>query len=192
MNVLVILGHQHPGSFCHAIAETAMEELRAAGHDVVFHDLYAERFDPILPHDEIPRDSSLDPVVAQHCREVAAADGYLIVHPNWWAMPPAILKGWIDRVWRQGVIYRFGPGGVESLVAGRKAVVFTTSNTPRDDELRLFGDPLENLWKACIFNFVGIHDFVRRNFESIIMSTLEQRKAWLEEVRRIVRERFPA
>jgi len=107
-------------------------------------------------------------------------------------MPPAILKGWIDRVWRQGVIYRFGPGGVESLVAGRKAVVFTTSNTPRDDELRLFGDPLENLWKACIFNFVGIHDFVRRNFESIIMSTLEQRKAWLEEVRRIVRERFPA
>jgi len=192
MNVLVILGHQHPGSFCHAIAETAMEELRAAGHDVVFHDLYAERFDPILPHDEIPRDSSLDPVVAQHCREVAAADGYLIVHPNWWAMPPAILKGWIDRVWRQGVIYRFGPGGVESLVAGRKAVVFTTSNTPRDDELRLFGDPLENLWKACIFNFVGIHDFVRRNFESIIMSTLEQRKAWLEAVRRIVRERFPA
>ncbi len=192
MNVLVILGHQHPGSFCHAIAETAMEELRVAGHDVVFHDLYAERFDPILPHDEIPRDSSLDPVVAQHCREVAAADGYLIVHPNWWAMPPAILKGWIDRVWRQGVIYRFGPGGVESLVAGRKAVVFTTSNTPRDDELRLFGDPLENLWKACIFNFVGIHDFVRRNFESIIMSTLEQRKAWLEEVRRIVRERFPA
>ena len=192
MNILAILGHQHPGSFCHAIADTAIEELKKAGHEVVFHDLYAEHFDPILPHDEIPRGSSLDPVVAQHCREVTAADGYLVVHPNWWAMPPAILKGWIDRVWRQGVIYRFGPNGVESLVAGRKALVFTTSNTPREDELRLFGDPLENLWKACIFNFVGIHDYARRNFESVIMSTPEQRTAWLEDVRTLVRERFPA
>ncbi len=190
MNVFVLIGHQNPGSFCHAIAATAIEELKAAGHEVVYHDLYAEKFDPILPNDEIARDSSLDPVVAQHCREVTAADGYLIVHPNWWAMPPAILKGWIDRVWRQGVIYRFGPAGVESLVAGRRAVVFTTSNTPREDELRLFGDPLENLWKACIFNFCGVEDFTRRNFESIIMSTPEQRRAWLDEVRSIVRHRF--
>ncbi|MEN6405790.1 MAG: NAD(P)H-dependent oxidoreductase [Thermoguttaceae bacterium] len=190
MNVFVLIGHQRPGSFCHAIADAAVEQLHALGHDVIFHDLYAERFDPILPDSEIPRGSSLDPIVAQHCREVTAADAYLIVHPNWWAMPPAILKGWIDRVWRQGVIYRFGPAGVESLVAGRKAVVFTTSNTPREDELRMFGDPLENRWKACVFNFVGIHDFVRRNFESIIMSTPEQRQAWLQEVRTIVRERF--
>jgi len=191
MNILAILGHQHPGSYCHAIADTAIDELKKAGHEVIFHDLYAEHFDPILPHEEIPRGSSLDPVVAQHCREVTAADGYLIVHPNWWAMPPAILKGWIDRVWRQGVIYRFGPNGVESLVAGRKALVFTTSNTPREDELRMFGDPLENLWKTCIFNFVGIHDYARRNFESIIMSTPEQRAAWLDDVRTLVRERFP-
>jgi NAD(P)H dehydrogenase (quinone) len=192
MNVFVLLGHQNPGSFCHAIAAAAMEELKAAGHEVIYHDLYAERFDPILPHDEIPRHSSLDPIVAQHCREVTAADAYLVVHPNWWAMPPAILKGWIDRVWRQGVIYRFGPDGVESLVAGRRAVVFTTSNTPRDDELRLFGDPLENLWKACVFGFCGIDDFYRRNFESIIMSTPADRRHWLDEVRTIVRQRFPA
>jgi NAD(P)H dehydrogenase (quinone) len=192
MNIYVLIGHQRQGSFCHAIAAAAVEELKAAGHDVVYHDLYAEGFDPILPDEEIPKGSSLDPIVAQHCREVTAADGYLVVHPNWWAMPLAILKGWIDRVWRQGVIYRFGPNGVESLVAGRRAVVFTTSNTPRDDELRLFGDPLENLWKVCIFQFVGINDFLRRNFESIIMSTPDQRQAWLDEVRTLVRERFPA
>jgi NAD(P)H dehydrogenase (quinone) len=191
MNILVLIGHQNPGSFCHAIAATAIVELEKAGHEVVYHDLYAEKFDPILPHAEIPSVDALDPVVARHCREVTAADGYLVVHPNWWAMPPAILKGWLDRVWRQGVVYRFGPGGVEPMVAGRRAVVFTTSNTPRDDELRLFGDPLENLWKACVFNFVGIENFVRRNFESIIMSTPEQRRGWLEDVRQIVRERFP-
>ena len=191
MNVYVIIGHQNPGSFCHAIAAAAVEELKAAGHEVVYHDLYAEKFDPILPHDEIPKDAVLDPVVAQHCRELAAADGYLVVHPNWWAMPPAILKGWLDRVWRQGVVYRFGNVGVEQLLTGRRALVFTTSNTPRDDELRLYGDPLENLWKSCVFGMCGVEDFSRRNFESIVMSTPEQRAEWLAEVRRIVRERFP-
>jgi NAD(P)H dehydrogenase (quinone) len=192
MNIYVLIGHQQQGSFCHAIAAAAIDELKAAGHKVVYHDLYAEQFDPILPAQEVPKGAPLDPVVEQHCREVVAADGYIIVHPNWWAMPPAILKGWLDRVWRQGVVYQFGPKGVEPLLLGKRALVLTTSNTPRDDELRIFGDPLENLWKACVFNFCGVDDFVRRNFESIIMSTPEQRSQWLDEVRALVRERFPA
>ena len=192
MNVFVLLGHQHPGSFCHAIAAAAIEELKAAGHSVVYHDLYAEKFDPILPHEEIPNGAPVDPAVERHCREIVAADGYIVVHPNWWAMPPAILKGWLDRVLRQGVAYQFGPAGVEPLLTGRRAVVFTTSNTPRDDELRLFGDPLENLWKTCVFKFCGVEDFSRRNFEPIIMSTPAERTAWLAEVRAIVRQRFPA
>ena len=192
MKLLVILGHQHQGSFCHAIAEAALETLKAAGHQVIYHDLYRERFDPILPHGEIPPGTEISPPVEQHCRELTSADGYLVVHPNWWAMPPAILKGWIDRVIRRGVAYEFGEGGaVVGHLKGKRAVVFTTSNTPRDVELELFGDPLENLWKNCIFGFCGVEDFHRRNFESIIISTLDQRKAWLDEVRRIVRERFP-
>ena len=191
MKVLVVLGHQRQGSFCHAIASTAVEELKTAGHDVVYHDLYAERFDPILPDDQILKTALVDPVVDRHGHEVRAADGYLIVHPNWWAMPPAILKGWIDRVFRQGVAYEFGPGGtiVEHL-AGKRALVLTTSNTPRGVELAVFGDPLENLWKTCIFGFCGVKDFRRRNFESIVMSTPEQRALWLSETRRLVRECF--
>jgi NAD(P)H dehydrogenase (quinone) len=192
MKVLVIIGHQQQGSFNHAVAQTAVEELRAAGHKVIYHDLYAERFDPVLPAREIPNDAEIDPVVKQHCAEVLAADGYVIVHPNWWGMPPAILKGWVDRVIRQGTMYRFGPNGVVQNLKGKRALVITTSNTPREDEVRLFGDPLENLWKACIFGFVGVEDFQRRNFESIILSTADQRQGWLQEVRRLVRERFPA
>ena len=191
MNLFVLVGHQKTGSFCHAIAATAVEELQAAGHQVVYHDLYQEQFDPVLPHEEIPKDAELDPAVRRHLDEVVAADGYLIVHPNWWGQPPAMLKGWIDRVLRQGYCYEFGPEGVIGLLKGRRALVLTTSNTPRDAELELFGDPLENLWKACVFNFCGVEDFHRRNFESIILSTPEQRQGWLEEVRQLVRQRFP-
>jgi NAD(P)H dehydrogenase (quinone) len=191
MKIFVLIGHQRLGSFCHAIAAAAVEELKASGHTVIYHDLYAEKFDPILTEDEIVKQVELDPIVRQHCEEIVAADGYVIVHPNWWAMPPAILKGWLDRVLRQGVAYEFTAQGVNGLLKGRKAVVFTTSNTPRDDELRLFGDPLENLWKTCVFSFCGVEDFYRRNFESIILSTPEQRAGWLTEVRTIIRSRFP-
>jgi len=192
MNILVILGHQHPGSFCHAITQRAVDTLRGAGHEVVLHDLYQEQFDPILNQEEIPRGSALPAVIERHCAEVTAADGYLVVHPNWWGQPPAILKGWLDRVLRQGVAYQFGPQGVVELLAGKRAVVFTTSNTPRADELRLYGDPLENLWKNCIFGMCGVRRFTRQNFESIVMSTPEQRAAWLDEVERLVAEQFAA
>jgi NAD(P)H dehydrogenase (quinone) len=191
MKICVLLGHQRQGSFCHAIAAAAMDELKAAGHTVIYHDLYAEKFDAILSHEEILSSTGeLDPIVKLHCEEILAADGYIVIHPNWWAMPPAILKGWLDRVLRQGVAYEFTAQGVNGLLKGRKAVVFTTSNTPREDEIKLFGDPLENLWKTCVFNFCGVEDFHRRNFESIIMSTPEQRAEWLKEVRNIIRHRF--
>jgi NAD(P)H dehydrogenase (quinone) len=190
VKVLVILGHQRRGSFCHAIARTAIDELRAGGHEVVCHDLYEERFDPLLPDAEIPKGSAVDPVVAQHCRELTEAMGYVVVHPNWWGQPPAMLKGWLDRVLRQGVAYEFTAEGVLGKLAGRQAVVFTTSNTPRADEIRLFGDPLENLWKTCIFGFCGVETFCRRNFEPIILSTPAQRDKWLEEVRAVIAEQF--
>jgi putative NADPH-quinone reductase len=189
MKTVIILGHQRAGSFCHAIAETAAVEFRTAGHDVVFHDLYAEGFDPILLDAEIPKGAKQPAIIDRHCQEITAADTIVVVHPNWWAMPPAVLKGWIDRVFRQGVTYEFGPGGVLGKLGGKRAIVFTTSNTPREDELRLYGDPLENLWKTCIFGFCGVTDFHRRNFESIVMSTPQQRAGWLEEVRQIVRQR---
>ena len=107
MKLSLILAHPGPGSFNHAIAETARQTLLHNGHTVFFHDLYAEGFDPILPAHEIPKDATLPPEIARHCAEIASTDGIIVVHPNWWGQPPAILKGWIDRVIRPGVAYEF-------------------------------------------------------------------------------------
>jgi NAD(P)H dehydrogenase (quinone) len=193
MKILVVIGHQRQGSFCHAIAAAAVQQLAEEGHDVVLHDLYAERFDPILTQEEIEADEPGCAVVKGHIRELLACDGIVVVHPNWWGQPPAILKGWIDRVFRQGAIYRFTESGPVGELAGKTALVLTTSNTPRDVELSAYGDPLENLWKNCIFGLCGISGdrFRRRNFESIVMSTPDERQAWLDEVRRLVQEQFP-
>ncbi|MCC7567733.1 MAG: NAD(P)H-dependent oxidoreductase [Methanoregulaceae archaeon] len=196
MFISVILAHPHPGSFNHAVAETVVAALTEFGHTVAFHDLYAEKFDPLLPYPEIDRDARLPSFVAEHCREIAAADGLVIVHPNWWGMPPAVMKGWIDRVLRPGVAYRFregdaGEGVPEGLLKAKAALVLNTSNTPEQRELDVFGDPLERLWKDCVCMFCGIPVFRRRMFGVVVTSTREQRQSWLDEACSLTREVFP-
>lgn len=119
MNILVILGNPDPGSLNHAIAHAVRDDLRSVGHEVVFHDLCEEGFPPLLTSEEIPESAAIHPVLEAHCEELASADGIVIVHPNWWGQPPAILKGWVDRVFRPGVAYRFDEGdGGEGIPVG--------------------------------------------------------------------------
>jgi len=196
VKILVVLAHPRPESFNHAIAAAAVGALRDCGHEVRCHDLYAEGFDPVLPGPEIDQDAPLPPALEQYCRELAQTEGVVIVHPNWWGQPPAILKGWVDRVFRPGVAYRFqegdcGEGVPQGLLKVRAAVVFNTSNTPAARERAVFGDPLETLWKNCIFGLCGVTAFFRRNFGVVVTSTLEERQGWLRQVRETIRHRFP-
>ena len=196
MRVSVILAHPDRGSFNHAIAGTAIERLQANGHETVFHDLYCEEFDPLLTHEEIPKDASLSDTIERHCREIAKADGIVIVHPNWWGQPPAILKGWVDRVIRPGIAYEFldgdsGEGVPRGLLRAKTAVVFNTSNTEAEREERVFGDPLETIWRNCIFGLCEVTNFHRRVFRVVVTSTEEKRKEWLEEVKGDIDMFFP-
>ncbi|MDX9974679.1 MAG: NAD(P)H-dependent oxidoreductase [FCB group bacterium] len=185
MKHLVIVAHPDKGSFNHAIANAVAERIIHHGHNVVLYDLYAEGFDPILHAPEIPKGAALPDAIALHCRELAEADGIVIVHPNWWGQPPAILKGWIDRVIRPGVAYEFiegdsGEGVPVGLLRAQMAVVFNTSNTDAAREATVFGDPLETMWKNCIFGLCGVTRFHRRTFGVMVTSTEDQRNAWLE------------
>jgi len=195
MNISIILAHPDINSFNHAIANTAFEILKANGHNIIFHDLYKEKFDPLLFHDEFPKNAKLPKNIEIHCNEITNADGIIIVHPNWWGQPPAILKGWIDRVIRPGTAYEFieddkGEGVPMGLLKAKAAIVFNTSNTPLQRELEVFGDPLERLWKNCIFELCGVKIFYRRMYQVIVTSTIEQRGKWLDETNEIVNRFF--
>jgi len=191
MKISIILAHPDVKSFNHAIAQAAAEKLKLNGCRVVVHDLYAEGFDPILPTSEIPQQACVPEEIDRHCQEISAADGIVIVHPNWWGQPPAILKGWIDRVIRPGVAYKFldgdnGEGVPVGLLKAKAAVVFNTSNTQAKRELSVFGDPLETLWKNCVFGLCGVTNFYRETFGVVVTSSEGQRKEWLDKVREIV------
>ena len=196
MKISVILAHPDPASFNHTIAQAAVARLEENSHEIVFHDLYAEGFDAMLPAGEIPKDAALPPAIADHCDQIRRADGIVIVHPNWWGMPPAVLKGWIDRVIRPGTAYEFlegdsGEGVPRGLLAARAALVFNTSNTSEERERGLFGDPLETIWRNCVFGLCGVGEVHRRMFGVVVTSTEEHRRQWLDEVRKIIGRVFP-
>ena len=170
MKVMVVLGHPSAGSFNHAIATAAVTALEANGHQVYLHDLYAEGYDPVLTQAEIAEEQVSDPIIKTHCDELTAAGGYIVVHPNWWGRPAAIVKGWADRVLRYGTAYSFTEENGEEVGVGllkdRKALVLNTCMTSEENDRAHYGDPLENLWRNCVFGFCGVTDFQRRNFRT--------------------------
>jgi len=191
MKLLLILGHPKPNSFNHAIAELSIRVLKELGHEVLFHDLYQEHFDPILPADEANMpEEELPTFLQEHVHRFKKADGVIFVHPNWWGGPPAIVRGWVDRVIRLKSCYSFTQDGVVSFVGGKIVQVFSTSNTPRETEINLYSDPIENFWKVIVFGLLGTQSFERRNFESVVLSTHKERLDWLVEVETTLKRRF--
>lgn len=194
MKISIILGHPTKGSFSHAIAEVVRKFFYKRGDKIFYHDLYEEKFSPVLTSTEISKNNIIDPVIQRYCDELSVSDGIIIIHPNWWGQPPAILKGWVDRVIRYGVAYKFtdsGEGLPIGLLKAQYAVVFNTSDTPSKREQTAFGDPLEQLWKKCIFEFCGVKKFHRKMYGIICISTPEQRKMWLKDVRETLKKAFP-
>ena len=197
MKISVILAHPSVESINRHIANAAVDQLQANGHTVFFHDLYAEKFDPLLYEAEFSRSAKLPPEIQLHCDQIASVDGIVIVHPNWWGQPPAILKGWIDRVIRPGIAYRFdegdsGEGVPVGLLKANTAIVLNTSNTSAEREENIFGDPLQRIWKDCIFDLCGVKNFYRKMFRIVVTSTENQRAQWLDETKQIINQHFPA
>jgi NAD(P)H dehydrogenase (quinone) len=102
MNVLVVYCHPCPESFTAAVRDTALAALRQAGHEVRLVDLYASGFDPVMStaerrgyheagFNEIP--------VAEQLAELRWCEALVFVYPTWWYGQPAMLKGWLERVW---------------------------------------------------------------------------------------------
>jgi len=183
VNASVVLAHPRTGSFNHAVAEAAVQGLAQTGYAVRLHDLYAEAFDPCLHASEIEATTFADPLAARHASELLEADAIVVVHPSWFFQVPAILKGWVDRVVREGVAFTMGEHGVEGRLRAGRALIVTTANDPHEYEVRALGDPLTTFWRACVFEPAGVAAVERMVLGPIRGSTPEARRAWLERVR---------
>jgi putative NADPH-quinone reductase len=148
MRVLVLHAHPNPESYNSALYRRVLEELARAGHEVDACDLYAEDFQPVLTRAErvgyhaVPDNRG---PVEPYVRRLEAAEALVLVHPVWNFGPPAILKGFYDRVFLPGVSFRLVDGKVRpSLHNIRKLLVITTYGGARWRAL-LMGDPPRKL-----------------------------------------------
>ncbi|MCS6780187.1 MAG: NAD(P)H-dependent oxidoreductase [Geminicoccaceae bacterium] len=174
MKVLLVHAHPEPRSFCAAMKDRAAAVLRAGGHEVVISDLYAMRFDPVAKADDFAsrRDpeylvyaleqrhafetGTLAPDIAAEVEKVLAADLLILSFPLFWFSVPAILKGWIDRVFLSGLFYggrRFYDRG--GLV-GKRALCLITAGA-RSSMLAEGGihGPLEGMLRHLLQGTLG-------------------------------------
>lgn len=133
---LVVLAHPLAGSLSHRLAETAASALRGAGHETTVLDLYAEGFEPRLSVDErggYYATAAPGADIERHAALLREAERLVFVFPTWWFGPPAVLKGWIDRVFSPGIAFDHSPGFgpiVPRLTKLKHAAVVTTLGTP--------------------------------------------------------------
>ena len=196
MNLLVIFAHPYNKSLNYAIYQRAVAALEKNGHSVIAHDLYAENFDPVLKGYEAASDGPpQDEVIKLHAKHLVWADGIVVIHPTWWGQMPAILKGWVDRVIKNGIAFTFreqedGSEKRVRLVKMTKALVINTANSSAAREESM-GMPLQNLWQKSVFRFLKVDDFHRKVFRIVSESTYEERTAWLNETEMLIDELFP-
>lgn len=148
MEALLVYAHPEPQSFNAAMRDIAIETLQAQGHKVEVSDLYAMNFDPVAGRDDFTESlnpqvlnlsleqrhaaahGTLNAVIAQQLDALQRADLLVLQFPLWWFGMPAILKGWIDRVFLSGVVYGRSAQFERGKLRGKRALVCVTTGAP--------------------------------------------------------------
>ncbi|GII97295.1 NAD(P)H oxidoreductase [Sinosporangium siamense] len=156
---LLVLAHPRSGSLAARGADRVRRRLAREGFAVDLLDLHAEDFDPRMTTADEPDWSDRDKVYSAdaqaHMRRVEAADVIVVVFPVWWFGLPAILKGWVDRVWNYGFAY----GGGRSRLRGKRMVWIGLAGYSREHFVAGgWDETLTRTLTAGISTFCGIDE----------------------------------
>lgn len=189
MKQLIVYAHPNPASFNQSILKAAEETAKAKGDEVVVRDLYALNFDPVLKGSDFEKlMSGKTPADIKTEQDyIRWADALVFIYPIWWVGMPAMIKGYIDRVFTQGFAFSIGANGVEKLLTGKKAVIFNTQGQPREyyEACGMF-DSLKKTSDFSIFEFCGINITQHSFFPAVPYVDDATRKGYLEEVRKVM------
>ncbi|MCY9221044.1 NAD(P)H-dependent oxidoreductase [Bacillus licheniformis] len=188
MQTAVIYAHPNPNSFNGAILNQVIKALEDGKHFYDVIDLYRDRFDPVLLFDEKKRRSDMkhDPETAEYRRIVKNADHLIFIYPLWWGGMPAIMKGFIDRVFAAGEAYTYQGKLPKGLLKARTASVYYTADAP-SWYLRFWRRDAD--WvtvKDVMLKFCGVRRVKRLLFAGVKDSSEEKRTQWLERVYRSI------
>jgi NAD(P)H dehydrogenase (quinone) len=170
---LVILGHPDPGSFCASVAETYCATVREFGQEATLRDLYALGFDPVLKPEEVPhagRSSQPAAELAQDLELLRQADVIALVYPIWFGMPPAIIKGYVDRVLGSGFTAQdIKRGKKHPVLHGKHLTLFTSSASTRPWlEEKGQWTALRHAFDTYLQMAFALHDGGHTHFDAIV------------------------
>jgi len=190
MNTLLIYAHPNPQSFNAAIAKVIEEEINRKGSSLKVKDLYAMKWNPVLGQEDFQgyHTSNITEDIKKEQDDVAWADLVIMVAPVWWHSVPAILKGYIDRVFSIGFAYKYTATGPLGLLKGKKGLLITTSGANQQDADQ--SGMMNNLNKsltAAVFGFSGFQEYKLHNLFAVPTASDEERKQMLTQIRELVK-----
>jgi NAD(P)H dehydrogenase (quinone) len=193
MKALVVYCHPNPNSFNASVRDVVLETLKASGNEVRLTDLYAEGFNPVMDCAEREgyHTAGVNEVpVAEHLANVRWCDTLIFVYPTWWYGPPAMLKGWLDRVWVPHAVFAMpeGDGPISGLIKNITHVMaISTLGSPWWWWKVGMGEPGRRILlrglpvlcaRGCKRSWLALH--------KMDSATLKQREAFLRKVRKAI------
>lgn len=189
MKTLVIIGHPNTSSFCNALANHYAQAAQANGAEVEVLDLATLQFDPHL-HTGFQHEQPLEPDLQRAQRLITWSDHICIVTPTWWGSMPALLKGFIDRVFLPGFAFKYRSGSMlpEQLLKGRSGRLILTTDTPPLLLQYFMGDPSARILGRNVLQFCGVRPVRASRFGPIRGTTPEQRTKYLNAAEALARK----
>jgi len=192
MKVLVVYAHPNPESFNHAILESFTKGLADAGHTWELIDLYAMKFNPCLSQDDLGllmRGEAPDDIKAQQ-EKVNQTEGLAFIHPIWWTGSPAILKGWIDRVFFMGFAYNIDEKTGHFGLLEHKKGLFINTAAASEEEAHTMGleVALKKINNDGILQFCGIKKVEQVIFHNVGTADEETHKGYLKDAYKLGRK----
>ncbi len=186
---LIINGHPDKESLCHSLAERYKRGADSSGAECDIVHLSDLTFSPILKHGYRKR-TDLEPDLLKVWDLIEKAEHLVFVYPNWWGTYPALLKGFIERLFLPGFAFEYQTNKPfpKKLLAGKSARIIVTTDTPDWYYSLIYRSPGHHSMKKSILGFCGIKPVKITSLVYVKKSTDSQRKRWLEKVEKLGRE----
>ena len=188
MNYLLVYAHPNPKSFCHAIKEELVTQIKQQGGEVVVRDIYQLGFDSVLSSTDFVQflDHKTPADINAEQELIREADIIAFVYPVWWFSMPAILKGYIDRVFSRGFAYDMKGHLIKGLLKGKQVMIFTTTGGPRIAYYLLgYKLAIKTAIDGGIFKFCGMKVKLHKYFYAVPAVSDKARKKMLDSIKKI-------
>ncbi|MBL6448631.1 NAD(P)H-dependent oxidoreductase [Fulvivirga sp. 29W222] len=185
-NILIINGHPDKESFNKALVESYKQGALQTHAHVEEITLSGLNFNPNLQHGYRKR-MELEPDLMEAWLKIKKADHLVWVHPVWWGGLPAILKGFIDRLFLPGMAFQPKEGSVwwDKLLKGKTARIITTMDQPSWYYWLVYGRPSINMLKKSTLEFCGVKPVAVSSIGIVKTADQAQRNKWLKKVHQL-------